>query len=155
MSKIDPMKTLTLYVVALFATSSLAQTPIIAHKSHAGSASNFFIEPSSNFGAIMEPHELRIRQKEVELKQNPVYIDTLQVNDSVRYINYRNNNQEIIQREVQSVPMVAKKQTSQPVKSAVESKQIQRKSKPKRSYLLFLFSITFGGLFATRLFIKN
>ena len=49
------MKTILSIITFLAFISASAQTPIIAHKSHAGSAVSFFIDPSSNFGEIYIP----------------------------------------------------------------------------------------------------
>lgn len=46
------MKEVLLLVCMMFGYQVTAQTPIIAHKSHAGNASTYLIDPGSNFGEI-------------------------------------------------------------------------------------------------------
>lgn len=48
------MKYLLILLTALTAFSGVAQTPLIAHKSHSGAAATFFIDPNTNFGKVVE-----------------------------------------------------------------------------------------------------
>lgn len=59
-SKLNNMKQLLILATLIFSLSGFAQTPLIAHKSHAGTRMTFFIDPNSNFGKIM--HEPRLEQ---------------------------------------------------------------------------------------------
>ncbi len=52
------MKHLLIASFSIFLTQIQAQTPAIAHKSHSGTAVNYFIDPNSNFGEIYMPPEI-------------------------------------------------------------------------------------------------
>lgn len=147
------MKTLLLFLT--LSAGAYAQTPIISHKCHAGTATTYFIDPNSNFGAIMTNEEFQERKIRRELEVNEVFIDTLQVNDSVRYINYRNKNQDILRRDMETIPPSVKNTKTVEQQQKINFKKQSKQPRQKHSYLLFLFSITFGGVFVTRLFVKN
>lgn len=52
------MKRISLLSLLIITSQTHAQTAIIAHKSHAGTESTFFIDPSTNFGI---PNDIYIR----------------------------------------------------------------------------------------------
>jgi hypothetical protein len=174
------MKTSILSFVCLCAFLSQAQTAIIAHKSHSGSSIDFFIDPSSNFG---DPYPILVQvirlndTVSVEVSESfngfyfydtiyksPIYskydlnIDSMNQNhywQKVEYIHFKNSpdslkakkpiNQIQLFENSEKVPEIAP--TNQPV-------QENNPKKKKKSYLLFLFGITGGGMLLMKLFRK-
>lgn len=174
------MKVLLITIVSFVCLISKAQTAIIAHKSHSGTAANFFIDPNSNFGEP-GPQLIQIVRLDdstyIQVFQEfsgMIYHDTVRKNspwsnynpkvDSIyqqgyykqhiKYINLKNNADtghiqapslqlhKMIEKEI----ITPKNQTIQP------THQENAPKKKKRSYLLFLFGITGGGLLMFRIF---
>lgn len=70
----------------------MAQTPLIAHKSHAGTSISYFMDPSSNFGAI-----------KIDLQPEPLINQTFHpINDSVIVREVLDYEGQIIQRDTLS-----------------------------------------------------
>ena len=167
------MKHFFTLVCALSGFTSIAQTPLISHKSHSGNASSFLITANSNFGQI------RI-DLESQLKNQPIiYQNFKPLNDSVILYEISDLNQQIIQ--VDTLPnknryssmifqmkyqysirkTTIHEETIQPEQKETQVQPIQTElnqapvKKKKKSYLLFLFGITGGGMLLMKLFGKS
>ena len=167
------MKTAFFLFICLTASISQAQTAIISHKSHSGTAADFFIDPSSNFG-IPSPRLVQVIRlndsTSIEVTdhyngyyhydtiyKNPVYadydldIDSMQkgaYHNKVEYVNFRNSPKSVKQK----VPgfdrekldeRVVPQQQSEPQPEAAPKKK-------KKNALLFIFLVGGGGLLAFR-----
>lgn len=169
---------LTLAFTYFFSTGN-AQTPLIAHKSHAGTSNSYAIASNSNFGAIKvdfdrEPEQMKPYKTEkfkplndsvmivevTDFEQKLIQIDTVpnqqryspvhfeyMYRDSIlkKEKQYREKEYQLKMEQEEEL----KKQQNQPVQ---ESAPIKKK---KKSYLLFLFGITGGGMLLMKLFSKS
>lgn len=157
---------------AVFIFSASAQTPLIAHKSHSGTAVHFFIDPFTNFGAI-----------KIDLQPEPLINQTFKpINDSLIVREVLDYEGQIIQRDTlpnknrystgmfqykyeDSIKLEERRKVyeeqlkyDEEQKKQFELKQQQindpatSKKKEKKSYLLFLFGITGGGMLMMKLF---
>lgn len=170
------MKSILFICLCLSASFVEAQTAIIAHKSHSGTAIDFFIDPSTNFG---EPGPQLIQL--VRLNDSTyievysefsgvIYHDTIRKHrkistyhedvDSIYQLEYYKNYVEYI--NLMNTTDTGRVKTPGPqLQKMIESKEIQKPNynrpaqepnpkKKKKSYLLFLFGITGGGLLVFR-----
>jgi hypothetical protein len=158
-------------VFAVFVLSATAQTPLIAHKSHSGASISYFIDPFTNFGAI-----------KIDLQPEPLINQTFKpINDSVIVREVLDYEGQIIQRDtlqnkqhrspalfqVIYQDSIRKKATEENYKRELEQEEQFKKQqlesqeqlnepapakKKKKSYLLFLFGITGGGMLLMKLF---
>ncbi len=147
-----------------------AQTAIIAHKSHSGIASTFVIDPSGNFGNPPPRLKQVVRLNDTvsieiyddfgyyyydTVYRNPQYsnynLNLDSINRQTRYfkvdyINFKNSPDSIKQnlpgRALQSI----ENQESSPQNIQIEPVKENPPKKKKKSYLLFLFGITGGGM---------
>lgn len=168
------MKSFLLFFACFSAFLSSAQTAIIAHKSHSGTASDFFIDPSSNFG-IPSPRLIQVIRlndsTSIEVYDNyqgyyeydTVYKNTTYANynldlDSitkspyhrnVEYINFKKSPKSLKQKPPGDRNLQYNE--IQPDHLQIDQKQENTPRKKKKSYLLFLFGITGGGLLAIRI----
>lgn len=173
-------------IFAGFTFLATSQTPLIAHKSHAGSSVRYFIDPLSNFGD--NPHLRKSWQEPVQLS-NETFIP---LNDSMMVVEVKDFNQKIIKTDTlpnkkrysalmfktfynDSIIREARmklyedeiKQQQEQIKQEEEHKkqlELQQqqinepassKKKEKKSYLLFLFGITGGGMLLLKIFGKS
>ncbi|WP_341904483.1 hypothetical protein [Fluviicola taffensis] len=173
------MKFILTLAFAYFFSTGNAQTPLIAHKSHAGTSNSYLIASSSNFGAIemkfdpqSQPPQLYKSEKfkplndsvmivEVtDFEQKVIQIDTIPNQHRYSLVQFQYKYQDSIQKSEQQYrekeyqlkmeqEEELKKQQNQPVQ---ESAPIKKK---KKSYLLFLFGITGGGMLLMKLFSKS
>ncbi|TSJ48080.1 hypothetical protein [Fluviicola chungangensis] len=165
-------------LTAIFAGSALlttAQTPLIFHKSHAGTAINYVVNPMSNFGAIKTDFD----RPAPELKSYPAK-HFRSMNDSAIILEVTDFNQKIIEtdtlsnkqrysetvfraRYLDSIQKEEQMQHYQEELKQAEESQMQlelkqkqldtpKKKKEKKSYLLFLFGITGGGMLILKVF---
>lgn len=165
-------------LTAIFAGSALlaiAQTPLIAHKSHAGSSISYFVDPMSNFGAI----KIDFDHPEPELNPYPVK-HFRSVNDSTIILELMDFNQKIIETDTLSnkqrysemvfraryLDSIQKEEQLKRYREELKQEEKQQKQlelkqeqlnetpkkKEKKSYLLFLFGIAGGGMLLLRLF---
>ena len=160
-----------------------AQTAIIYHKSHSGVAASFFTDPNTNFGEpgpqliqIVRLNDSTYIQVYSEFS-GMIYQDTVHKNrsfssynpqvdsiyqqayykDYIEYINLKNGADPKrvkepslqLQKMIEAPQTTPEKQEIQPVSKDKASK------KKKKSYLLFLFGITGGGMFLIRLFRRS
>jgi hypothetical protein len=170
------MKIILLLLSCSFGLFSQAQTAIIAHKSHSGTASDFFTDPSTNFGKPSPRLVQVIRLNDstsVEvidhynghyqydtIYNNPNYanynlnIDSIQQKAryrNVEYINFKKSPKSINQKSPEIDTQKMNEIT--PQKSQIDPKQeIPPKKKKKKNALLFIFLMTGGGLLLFRLF---
>lgn len=160
-----------------FITLGMAQTPLIAHKSHSGTTAAFFIDPSSNFGAIridmenerpLEPLKLNTTEHFIPLNDSTMIVETKDFNQQVikvdtlpnkqRYSDaiFRYKYQDSIRKEEQlkHEQELRKQQEEQKKQIELQQQQLNEtpKKKEKKSYLLFLFGITGGGMLLIQLF---
>lgn len=158
------MKTILVFSVCFIASLSQAQTAIIAHKSHSGTAADFFIDPSTNFGdpgpSLIQIVRLNDSTYVHVMSEFSGYIyhDTMRYNrkegkllDSIyerekyiELINFRN-----------SPDSLKVKPPTKPNYNELQVKPQQEvvpRKKKKRSAILFIFLVTGGGLLAFRFF---
>lgn len=164
------MKQLLLLFVLSLSSLSQAQTAIIAHKSHSGSASDFFTDPSSNFGIPVKRLVQVIRLNDSTSIQvyddrtgyfhydtvyrHPVYSNYNLNIDSVKKRPYSNT-------EIEYINFKHSPKSAKPIAPGYNPKKLDQKhldqtktdsqqevtpKKKKKSYLLFLFGITGGGM---------
>lgn len=157
------MKTLFLSIICFTALVSQAQTAILAHKSHSGTAADFFIDPSTNFGEP-GPSLIQIVRLNDSTYVNVysefsgfIYHDTMHYNsregkalDSL--YQSEKNYLELIDFKNSPDSLKVKTPTLRYNELQVEPQQEAAPKKKKKSYLLFLFGITGGGMLLMRLF---
>lgn len=157
------MKTILLTLICLATFVAQSQTAIIAHKSHSGTAADFFIDPSTNFG---EPGPQLIQV--VRLNDSTyvhvmsefsgfIYHDTIRYNSQAEkspdsLYERRKDYIELINFKNSPDSLKVKKPTLRYEELQVEPQQETVPKKKKKSYLLFLFGITGGGMLLMRLF---
>jgi hypothetical protein len=164
------MKYAILFLGCFAAFLSGAQTAIIAHKSHSGTTADFFTDPSTNFGIPS-----RKLQQVVYLNDSTVIHVYSRFGEDIEYdtIHSRTSYSLNIDSVKQQAPYLRKVEYVHFKHSADSSKIKKRPSgtyavpeipepvqaepqqdvnqkKKKKSYLLFLFGITGGGLLAFR-----
>lgn len=164
-----------------FALLANAQTPLIAHKSHAGTSASFFIDPSSNFGRRedidiqFEQPKIFINQKFTSLNDSTILLELLNPEQKVLLTDtlpnrkkystalfeyyYRDSVQKVERMRIYEEEM--NQQQEQRLHKEQQKKQLELqqqqlnepapKKKEKKSYLLFLFGITGGGMLLMRL----
>lgn len=173
------MKIQILLLICSLVSLSHAQTAIIAHKSHSGVASDFFIDPNTNFG-IPSPRLVQVIRlndsTSIEVYDNyhgyyqydTVYKNSAYANydldiDSITKSAYHRNveylNFKKSPKHIKPIPPGRKNPQMNEIQS--DQLQIEPASEPipkkkKRSALLFIFLVTGGGLllfrFISRLF---
>ena len=171
------MKTFLLTLICLTTLVSWAQTAIIAHKSHSGTAADFFIDPSGNFG---DPQPIPQLLQVIRLNDSTyvnVYLDSYSAyiyHDTIHsavIVNYHLNIDSLkkgdyYSKEVEFINFKHSPKDLKPktpgyqIREAKSEKIIQNETlieqptpkKKKKSYLLFLFGITGGGMLLMRLF---
>lgn len=175
------MKGIITTIYAGFTLLATAQTPLIAHKSHAGSSASYFVSASSNFG---DNPQLRDYWQKHYMDQSTF----TPLNDSTIILQVKNLNQQVVkadtlsnksryslmQFQIEYLDSIRKERLKlyeeelrkegelmlqeEEQKKQLELKQQQindpstTKKKEKKSYLLFLFGITGGGMLLMRLF---
>lgn len=162
------MKNLFFLCSILCLTPVFAQTPLIAHKSHSGSAVNYFIDPSSNFGAISHPEPRPIVREYEEFD----YFEAL--NDSVIVKHTIVENQQLVsidtltnmerytleefkvhylekQKIQQSVDRYKKTEATSVKQESVPIVPAPRKENSP-SFLLIFFAVSAVGMIIMRLF---
>ncbi len=168
------MKFFNILAFAFSVSFANAQTPLIAHKSHSGTAADFFIDPSSNFG-IPSPRLVQVIRlndsTSIEVTdhyngyyhydtiyRNPVYadynldIDSMQKGgyyNNVEYVNFRNSPKSVKQKapgfdREKLDEQVVPQQKSEPQPEAAPKKK-------KKNALLFIFLVGGSGLLAFRI----
>lgn len=172
-----------LIIILAFASSisfGNAQTPLIAHKSHAGSSASYLIASSSNFGAIRIDFDKQLEPSK------PYRVENFKpLNDSVMIMEIIGQDQNIIEIDTLSnkkrlstnifhylyLDSIRKKEVEENYKREIEQEEQLKKQqlesqqqinqetvpakKKKKSYLLFLFGITGGGMLLMRLFTRS
>lgn len=159
------MKTILLLSICLIGYFSQSQTAIIAHKSHSGTAADFFTDPSTNFG---EPGPQLIQIVRVN-DSTCIYVYSefsgFIYHDTVRErIHYELNIDSIKETQNNRVEYVNFKHSPKSAKAKNPGNRIQLEEPPvelqpetpakkkKRNALPFIFFITAGGLLAFRVF---
>lgn len=170
------MKFFNILAFVITASATNAQTPLIAHKSHSGSSDSYFVFASSNFGD--NPHLRKKSPQELYiLSDNETFIP---LNDSTIVLEVRNFERQVIktdtlQNKQRHSPVlfqvlyedsIRKKKLEENYKLEQEQEEQIRKQqlesqeqlntpvpekKKKKSYLLFLFGITGGGMLLIKL----
>jgi hypothetical protein len=163
------MKFQILFFICFVTSFAEAQTAIIAHKSHSGSSSDFFIDPNTNFG---EPGPQLIQV--VRLNDSTyvnvysefsgfIYHDTVRNKidynlnidslkqpgyyNRIEYINFKNSPKDIKPKTPGYRIQEMKSQEIIPDEAPIDQPAPKKK---KKSFLLFLFGITGGGLLLFR-----
>lgn len=164
------MKYLFTLVCTLSGFASIAQTPLISHKSHSGNASSFLIAANSNFGQIRIDLNSQLEQKPLlyqnfkplndsvilheisDLNQKIIQVDTLPNKNRYSSMIFQMKYQDSIQKTTVPEESIQPKQEEtqiQPVQTELNQTPVKKK---KKSYLLFLFGITGGGMLLMKLF---
>jgi hypothetical protein len=157
------MKTILLALICFTTFVSQSQTAIIAHKSHSGTAADFFIDPSGNFG---DPGPQLIQVVRINDStyvhvmsefSGFIYHDTMRYNSQIG-----KTSDSLYEREKDYIQLINFKNSPDSLKVKmptlryneleVEPQQEVAPKKKKKSYLLFLFGITGGGMLLMRLF---
>ncbi|WP_430406930.1 hypothetical protein [Fluviicola sp.] len=168
------MKTVFLSLISFIASFTQAQTAIIAHKSHSGTSVDFFIDPNTNFG---EPgpqliqivrlndstyvnvysefsgfifhdtvrHKIDYNLNIDSLKQPGYY-------NNIEYINFKDSPKDLKPKTPGYRMEEMKSQEIIPDETPINEPAPKKK---KKSYLLFLFGITGGGMLLMKLFSKS
>ncbi|MNU63821.1 hypothetical protein D3C71_530790 [compost metagenome] len=163
------MKHFFTLVCALSGFASIAQTPLISHKSHSGNASSFLIAANSNFGQIRIDTESHFKQPVTyqnfkplndtvilheisDLNQNVIKVDTLPNKNRYSSMIFQIKYQDSIKKTNIQEETLQPEQKETPIQpEPIELNQTPVKKK-KKSYLLFLFGITGGGMLLMKLF---
>lgn len=169
------MKGIITLAFAGFISLANTQTPLISHKSHAGASPTYFIDPLSNFGRIEPMPEI---QQPLRLYRNENFTP---LNDSTIILEVRDLEEKVIQTDtlpnknrfsptlfqLRYQDSMRKKELEENYKLELEKAEQIRKQelesgeqlngpapakKKKKSYLLFLFGVTGGGMLLIRLF---
>lgn len=150
------MKKLLLIVGCCISTSFFGQTPLIAHKSHSGSANTYEIDPSANFGMVAP----EIRQ--IEIINDSTYVkkygfgSTLFETDTVKLqlnqvtVDFKDSLAKAYNRTV----IIDSKQHIQPQTQEVKpiNKRVAKPlNKKKSSSLLFILIFVSVGLLTTKI----
>jgi hypothetical protein len=170
------MKTILLSYVCLLTSLTYAQTAIIAHKSHSGTASDFSSEAFGNFGIpsrkmvqvvyLNDSTTLNVYTRfdiefEVDTIHSPISynlnIDSIKkvspYLQEIEYVNFKHSPKSAKSKipvngsKLKSSESIESNPLAQP--NPVETHPLQKK---KKSYLLFLFGITGGGMLLMKLF---
>ena len=167
------MKITFLFFICFVAFATKAQTAIIAHKSHSGSFTDFFIDPATNFG-IPSPRLVQVIRlndsTSIEVYDNYhgyYEYDTVYKNPS--YANYNLDLDSIAQSpyhyKVEYLNFKKSSKSLKPLPPGNKISQIEKiqpddlqvipqpenvPKKKKRSALLFIFWITGSGLLLFR-----
>lgn len=169
------MKNTFLFLTVTLSSFLQAQTAIIAHKSHSGTASTFVIDPSGNFGEPPPRLKQVVRLNDTTsieiyddfgyyyydtVYRNPQYsnynlnLDSMNRKTNyfkVEYINFKHSPDSLKQQLPGRVLQTIENEESSPENIQI-NQPVQENSpkKKKKSYLLFLFGITGGGMLLFR-----
>lgn len=168
------MRTFLFIIILLAGFYSFAQTAIIAHKSHSGTALTFFTDPNTNFGdpgpQLMQVVRLN-DSTYIEVYQEfsgMIYHDTVHKNN--KFSNYNKDVDSIYQqgyyRHIEYINVQNKTDTGHIKSPSLQLHQIIKNietepqqfepqpevapKKKKKSALLFIVLVTGGGLLAFR-----
>jgi hypothetical protein len=171
------LRQILVFVFGGFVLSTSAQTAIIAHKSHSGTASDFSAEVFGNFGIPSRKIQQVIYLNDsTTLNVYTRFGDDFETDTIHAPISYKLNIDSIkkVHPYLQNVEYVNFKYSPKSAKSkiplkipelkdneSIEAKPTQQQNpltaptpskKKKKSYLLFLFGITGGGMLLMKLF---
>ena len=172
------MNKILAFIFSGFIIASNSQTPIIAHKSHSGTAVDFFIDPSSNFGdpgpqllqvvrlndsAYIEVYYAfsgiiyhdTIRKSQLQYYNKD--IDSVYQQEYYKHVEYLNLKKGKDADRVKPPSLLLPKmiENPQPEPQKLDNNAPVPETthkKKKRSYILFLFVITGGGMLLMQLF---
>lgn len=150
------MKKLILIVGCGISTSFFAQTPLIAHKSHSGSAVSYEIDPSANFGMVApEIQHIQIINDSTYVKKfgfgQTVYeLDTVKLRLNQIPADLRDSLSKVYHQPI----IIDSTQHIQP--QTQEAKPINKRvakpvNKKKSSSLLFILIFVSAGLLTTKI----
>jgi hypothetical protein len=170
------MKPVITLAFAFSISAGNAQTPLIAHKSHAGSSATYFIAPSSNFGELRIDLDKSFQQPKLyraenfrPLNDSVIILETMDIDQKVISTDTFPNKEKYspIIFQARYTDSIRKKEWEENDKRETEQKEqlikeqqesIEQINEPapakkkKKSYLLFLFGITGGGMLLMKLF---
>lgn len=179
------MKLINTLLFAGFISLVNAQTPLIAHKSHAGSSVSYFIDPSSNFGRREEfnPHfeqpKILINQKFTSLNDSIILLELVNPEEKVLRTDTLPNKKKystvlfqyyyedsirkademkLYEEEMKHEQELINQKEEQKKLLELQQQQLNEptpKKKEKKSYLLFLFGITGGGMLLLKVFSRS
>jgi hypothetical protein len=150
------MKKLILIVGCGISTSFFAQTPLIAHKSHSGSAVSYEIDPSANFGMVApEIQHIQIINDSTYVKkygfgQTMYQLDTVKLRLNQIPADLRDSLAKVYHQPI----IIDSTQHIQP--QTQEAKPINKRvakpvNKKKSSSLLFILIFVSAGLLTTKI----
>ncbi|MDF3025899.1 MAG: hypothetical protein K0S23_206 [Fluviicola sp.] len=181
------MKFFIILAFTAFLSLGNAQTPLISHKSHAGTSGSYLIASSSNFGVRRIDYEKQIEQpKDITYERKPYKVENFKpLNDSIMILEVTDLNQQLIEVDTLSnkkrlstmmfhyvyADSVKKAENLEIYKQEIEKQeQLEKRQlesqqqlnqeatpakKKKKSYLLFLFGITGGGMLLMKLLARS
>jgi hypothetical protein len=150
------MKKLILIVGCGISTSFFAQTPLIAHKSHSGSAVSYEIDPSANFGMVApEIQHIQIINDSTYVKkygfgQTMYQLDTVKLRLNQIPADLKDSLAKVYHQPI----IIDSTQHIQP--QTQEAKPINKRvakpvNKKKSSSLLFILIFVSAGLLTTKI----
>lgn len=179
------MKFINTLLFAGFISLVNAQTPLIAHKSHAGTSASYFIDPSSNFGRREDPPpyfeqpKILINQKFTSINDSTILLELVDPEEKVLRTDTLPNKKKystvlfqyyyddsigkaermrIYEEEMKREQELIKQKEDQKKQLELQQQQLNGqapKKKEKKSYLLFLFGITGGGMLLLKVFSRS
>lgn len=171
------MKRTLLLLTWSLSSFSQAQTAIIAHKSHSGTASTFVIDPSGNFGDPPPRLKQVVRLNDTTsleiyadfsgfsyydtVYRNPTYsnynlnIDSINKDNpyyKIDYINFKNSPDSLKQMLPSFPGFTPAEDNGKIIPDNIQIEPVKENppKKKKKSYLLFLLGITGGGMLLFR-----
>lgn len=177
------MKPIFTSICTAFVLSANAQTPLISHKSHSGNSADFLVTANSNFGQIRIDFDQKFKEPVTQQNFTPLndsvmiheitdlnqqvvkttflpnknhyspVVFRMKYEDSIRKAEQQRNNPQLQPAQQEQL------QNKQPEPSIQNNQVIELQQAPtkkkKKSYLLFLFGITGGGMLLTKLFSRK
>jgi len=168
------MKVLILFVSLSVFTQFQAQTPLIAHKSHSGNLSTYFVDPNSNFGEIqMFPENYKTRfytslNDSLVLRQTSngytvIQIDTLKNEQRELLISFQQEDLRRLQLKEDSIQKVSDSLALEQYKMSQENNEknltpiisTPKKNNSNPSFLLVLFGVSAMLMLLMRMFMRD
>jgi hypothetical protein len=174
------LRQILVFIFGGFVLSTSAQTAIIAHKSHSGTASDFSAEVFGNFGIpsrkiqqviyLNDSTTLNVYTRfgddfETDTIHAPISyklnIDSIKKANpylqNVEYVNFKHSPKSAKSKTPVKIPGLNSNESieANPMEQQNPLTTPETTKKKKKSYLLFLFGITGGGMLLMRLFQRS
>lgn len=164
------MKTILFLCSTLCLTAICAQTPLISHKSHSGTAINYFIDPNSNFGIdetttygekTFEYVPLNDKQVVRNIKNvfnYPIQVDTLRKPKRMSYERFTEKDLKKIQKKLSKEESKANADREKAQRKQEKAEDVPVNFQKKRntpSFLLIFFAVSALGMIVMRLFSRR